>query len=1318
MANTSVQRRKDGGPNHRFFESSETIQAFETVRQWLQKNCKKYVQADPPTNKNLSNLVIQLIQFQEETFGKTVSKPPLTRLPMKCFMDFKGGGGMCRILESVFKFKLDQGWRRFDFQSPSRMDRNVEMFMGIEKFLVNHKCFIEPNVYFTPDVDKQLVLKLRDIVKRHQGKVVETAEEATHIVYPPIGISGDCDDWVRIVMKRDRNALLHWWHTPDSYDNWVTGVDIDIEPESPQPKIGPNHVSAKWILDLDEYNEWMNEEDYEIDVDSPSRRKSPRGKYTVEELLASDDKRDRKISSSVKGKRRRSPSPPLDKKRRGKGSARSPAPASGSKKKLFRGNDEDSEDLTKDMDEPSPEPNVTEVNLPRSTTNPRSNKDNESVPIKGGAIIDLDNNETDEKIPPEERNGNSKSMPMSPNSSRLANERQPKDESADDNVTEQANHIIIPSYSSWFDYNCIHSVERRGLPEFFNGRNKSKTPEVYIAYRNFMIDTYRLNPTEYLTVTAVRRNIAGDVCAIMRVHAFLEQWGLVNYQVDADSRPTPMGPPSTSHFHVLVDTPSGVQPLNPPRAQQSASAQMLNMNQKDGLPEVKLEDKSSSILNENFGLKMDQYAKKNAYFKSKAAATLSREWTEQETLLLLEGLELYKDDWNKVCEHVGSRTQDECILHFLRLPIEDPYLEDSAGVLGPLAYQPIPFSKSGNPIMSTVAFLASVVDPRIASSAAKAAMEEFSKIKDEVPVALMDAHIKNVESSVSEGNLDPKAGLAMTGIAGTSDKEEQENKVENKVSEEKEKESNNLSSKDEKTSVPSAESMDIDKPKEDKTSEETVNDLEKKETELTKPEMTKEEIEKDKTMKESQVSVAAAAALGAAAVKAKHLAAVEERKIKSLVALLVETQMKKLEIKLRHFEELEAIMDRERETLEYQRQQLMQERQQFHMEQLRAAEFRARQQAHAMYAQQQGGSTQQSTTGPQTATEVDALQGSQQRSVPLVPPTAAVRPPPAMTQFSSWQRPSLPSTQQPLAPSAQPQQQQQLTTQPLQQTLQQQQQPPPPPTPPQQQQAVSLPNQQLHQPLLAPPSHTMIGQTPHTPVLPPPSQQQAIPPVIQNRPHIPPQQVFPQSNQYPIPPQQTQMSQQPIYEQKPPIVPQQIIPPTHQPLVHNAPQQPVQQPSPSQPQQTPPQSQLQAISQAPPVPPPPPPQTSQTPVSAALPAMPSMAHTVPSVAHMAPPMTQPSQVSQVSPINQYAPQNSIGMQPGPQQGQLQPVMTDQNVMMSPHVPPQAQPVPPHVVHPNPMTHQMPPTLGPPPPPPPQQQQSGVCEPNREETSNM
>ncbi len=37
--------------------------------------------------------------------------------------------------------------RRFDFQSPSRMDRNVEMFMQIEKALVQNKCFAQQRIF-------------------------------------------------------------------------------------------------------------------------------------------------------------------------------------------------------------------------------------------------------------------------------------------------------------------------------------------------------------------------------------------------------------------------------------------------------------------------------------------------------------------------------------------------------------------------------------------------------------------------------------------------------------------------------------------------------------------------------------------------------------------------------------------------------------------------------------------------------------------------------------------------------------------------------------------------------------------------------------------------------------------------------------------------------------------------------------------------------------------------------------------------------------------------------------------------------------------
>lgn len=98
-------------------------------------------------------------------------------------------------------------------------------------------------------------------------------------------------------------------------------------------------------------------------------------------------------------------------------------------------------------------------------------------------------------------------------------------------LVDQTQPVNVPPYASWFDIESIHNIERVSLPEFFTNNNLSKTALIYQDYRDFMINTYRLNPKEYLAVTACRRNLAGDVCAIMRVHAFLEQWGLINYEV-------------------------------------------------------------------------------------------------------------------------------------------------------------------------------------------------------------------------------------------------------------------------------------------------------------------------------------------------------------------------------------------------------------------------------------------------------------------------------------------------------------------------------------------------------------------------------------------------------------------------------------------------------------------------------------------------------------------------------------------------------------------------------------------------------------------
>lgn len=52
-------------------------------------------------------------------------------------------------------------------------------------------------------------------------------------------------------------------------------------------------------------------------------------------------------------------------------------------------------------------------------------------------------------------------------------------------------------------------------------------------------------------------------------------------------------------------------------------------------------------------------------------------WTENELLLLLEGLAMFGDDWHLVADHVGSKAQEQCVMQFLRLVIEDPFLRKS-----------------------------------------------------------------------------------------------------------------------------------------------------------------------------------------------------------------------------------------------------------------------------------------------------------------------------------------------------------------------------------------------------------------------------------------------------------------------------------------------------------------------------------------------------------------------------------------------------------------------------------------------------------------
>lgn len=54
---------------------------------------------------------------------------------------------------------------------------------------------------------------------------------------------------------------------------------------------------------------------------------------------------------------------------------------------------------------------------------------------------------------------------------------------------------------------------------------------------------------------------------------------------------------------------------------------------------------------------------------------MKAEWTEKETLHLLEGLMHYGDDWRKVAQHVGSRSEKECVAQFVKLPFGEEFLD-------------------------------------------------------------------------------------------------------------------------------------------------------------------------------------------------------------------------------------------------------------------------------------------------------------------------------------------------------------------------------------------------------------------------------------------------------------------------------------------------------------------------------------------------------------------------------------------------------------------------------------------------------------------
>lgn len=500
-------------------------------------------------------------------------------------------------------------------------------------------------------------------------------------------------------------------------------------------------------------------------------------------------------------------------------------------------------------------------------------------------------------------------------------QRRRQEEQSKQYLLAQTQPIIIPSYAAWFDLSKIHPLEKKSLPEFFNGRNRSKVPSIYKDYRDFIVNSYRLNPSEYLTVTACRRNLAGDVCAIMRVHAFLEQWGIINYQVDPDTRPAPVGPPFTGHFRVLLDTPRGFMPLHPGTISRKTPASLsgplatsstvpppaASSHQPSAPSNIDLRkniysessESSSQILRcdvcgtdctkhfyhhtrvRNYDICPNCYQEgrfgnqmNSAEFvklERPSGAPIESKWTDQEVLLLLEGLEMHADDWEKIAQHVGgTKTKEECILQFLRMPIEDEFLRGSnSDVMNSnsiLGLGKIPLSGAENPVLSVLSFLVGLVEPGLV---AEMAGKSVDKLKHDLRSKVLNLQEDGARHSVeSSKKVNEESTDLPVDVGGAKESQEA-----------------------------ACQSMEID-----------------------------ETSRQEQTTKQTATEIAAAA-FAAASAKALVLGSEDEVELGKLVESVTEQTVRKLELKLQQFERLESLVELERRNLEVWRQNLSVERQ-------------------------------------------------------------------------------------------------------------------------------------------------------------------------------------------------------------------------------------------------------------------------------------------------------------------------------------------------------------------------------------------------------
>ncbi|KAI9200825.1 hypothetical protein LWI28_013806 [Acer negundo] len=488
---------------------------------------------------------------------------------------------------------------------------------------------------------------------------------------------------------------------------------------------------------------------------------------------------------------------------------------------------------------------------------------------------------------------------------------------------------VVPMHSDWFSPATVHRLERQVVPHFFSGKSLDHTPEKYMECRNYIVAKYMDNPEKMLTISDCQGLVDGVSHEdLTRIFRFLNHWGIINYcaaatNLESWNNGSYLREDTNGEVHVPSAALKSIDSLikfDKPKCRLKAVDVYSSISCHDG-DFFDLDNRIRERLSENHCNYCSQPIPVMYYQSQKEVDILlcsdcfydgrfvtghssldfmrvdsaknygdldGETWSDQETFLLLEAIELYNENWNEIAEHVGSKSKAQCILQFVRLPMEDGLLENievpnmsrpsnsrrdirerlhltSNGDLPGSCLQEadsesrLPFSNSGNPVMSLVAFLASSVGPRVAAACAHASLAALSEQME----GLGHGNRMNSESIHSrEGGLHGELANA-------------------------------VQEKEENSAVHGSRGQ---------------NGAEVA------------------PLSAENVKAAAKVGLAAAATKAKLFADHEEREIQRLSANIINHQLKRLELKLKQFAEVETLLMRECEQVEKARQRYAAER--------------------------------------------------------------------------------------------------------------------------------------------------------------------------------------------------------------------------------------------------------------------------------------------------------------------------------------------------------------------------------------------------------